>query len=213
MHACGGDAGEWEERRQRAYEEAAAEPRSSTRGVSLWDVGDLARPRLLGGRLLGVTAAFAPRGRVLATAGGGRIWLWDTSDRAHPEPLGPPLRVAGNWIPSVAFSPDGHTLAAAVEQSEIHLWDTRNPAHPKRIGKPLTSTTGDFTDVAFSSDGRILASTNHDEGSFWDTSDPAHPENLANRRTGPRPARRRPCELVRRCGVRPRRAHFRHRRR
>ncbi|MFE2972199.1 hypothetical protein ACFXKC_53360 [Streptomyces sp. NPDC059340] len=153
-------------------------------GVLLWNVSDPARPRRLGGQLLGGTAAFRPRGRVLATAGGGRVWLWDTTDPAHPKHLGPPLHVAGDWIPAVAFSPDGHTLAAAVEQSEIYLWDTRDPARPKRLGRPLTSTTGDFTDVAFSSDGRTLASTNNEEGSFWDTSDPAHPEKLSNRRTG-----------------------------
>lgn len=156
----------------------------STRGVSLWDVSDRAHPRRLGAHMFGVTAAFAPRGRVLATAGSGRIWLWDTSDPGHPKQLGPPLRVGGNWIPSVTFSPDGHTLAAAVEQSEIYRWDTRDPMRPKRLGKPLTSTTGDFTDVAFSSDGRVLAGTNYDEGSFWDTRNPIHPRKLANRRTG-----------------------------
>lgn len=65
----------------------------STRGVSLWDVSDRAHPRRLGAHMFGVTAAFAPRGRVLATAGSGRIWLWDTSDPGHPKQLGPPLRV------------------------------------------------------------------------------------------------------------------------
>ncbi|UXY32393.1 hypothetical protein N8I87_41835 [Streptomyces sp. HUAS TT20] len=156
---------------------------ANTRGVLLWDVSDPASPRSLGGQLLGTTAAFSPRDRVLATAGSGRVWLWDTHDPAHPKCLGPPLRVSGNWITSVAFSPDGHTLAAAVEESEIYLWDTRDPAHPKRVGKPLTSTTGDLTDVAFSADGRTLASTNDDEGSFWDISE-RHPKKLSDRRTG-----------------------------
>ncbi|MEU9158511.1 hypothetical protein AB0D59_50325 [Streptomyces sp. NPDC048417] len=87
----------------------------------------------------------------------------------------------GPRISALAFSPDGHTLAAAVEQTQIYLWDTKNPAHPKRLGKPLTNTNDGVTDVAFSADGRTLASTNHEyKGSFWGVGDPAHPKKLRN---------------------------------
>nr|WP_251096685.1 hypothetical protein [Streptomyces sp. Caat 7-52] len=154
---------------------------ADTVGILLWDITDPARPRRLGGGLLGGTAAFSPHGPVLATAGGGRVLLWDTSDPAHPKRLGPPLYVEGPRISAVTFSPDGHTLAAAVEQTQIYLWDTKNPAHPKRLGKPLTNTTDGVNDVAFSADGRMLASANHEyKGSFWGIGDPAHPKKLRN---------------------------------
>ncbi|TVZ90531.1 helix-turn-helix domain-containing protein [Streptomyces sp. BK340] len=160
------------------------DPSNIDSGVSLWNLDDRERPRRIVGQLRGTMAAFRPRGQVLATAGGGRVWLWDTSDPTHPRHLSPPLSVAGDWIPSMAFSPDGHTLAAVGEQGKIYLWDTKDPRHPKPVGRPLTSTIGDSIDVAFSSDGRILAGADGDKGSFWDIGDPTHPKRLAVRRTG-----------------------------
>ncbi len=77
------------------------------------------------------------------------------------------LLVAGRWIRNVAFSPDGHTLAAADaldDRGHIGLWDV---ATGRRIatlaeGSPVGS-------VAFSPDGHTLAAgDSRGEVGLWD---------------------------------------------
>ncbi len=64
---------------------------------------------------------------------------------------------------SVAFSPDGTTLAAGSADHSIHLW---NVTRPKNIitllGRPLTGPGSAVTDVVFSPDSRTLAAGNTD---------------------------------------------------
>jgi WD domain, G-beta repeat len=63
-------------------------------------------------------------------------------------------------VNTVAFSPNGRTLASASIDETVRLW---NPATGKPIGGPLTGHTDLVRSVAFSPDGRTLASASNDK--------------------------------------------------
>ena len=76
---------------------------------------------------------------------------------------------------SVAFSPDGGTLASASRDNTVILWDvkTRTP-----LGEPLAGHTDEVWGVAFSPDGGTLASASKDGTVIlWDVK--THPAGRA----------------------------------
>ena len=76
--------------------------------------------------------------------------------------LGRPLTGHTDWATSVAFSPDGHTLASASRDTTVRLWDVTDRTHPRPLGPPLTGHTDWIWSVAFSPDGHTLASASKD---------------------------------------------------
>ena len=102
------------------------------------------------------TARPWPRGT--ASRGGvGGVVLWDTARRERLQEK--PLAVTEGYVQSVAFSPDGKTLAAGYGGvgggGGVVLWDT---ARRERLQeKPLAVTEGSVQSVAFSPDGKTLA--------------------------------------------------------
>jgi WD40 repeat protein/class 3 adenylate cyclase len=144
--------------------------------VQLWDVADPAHPRPLGqpqagGGISVVSLAFSPSGHTLAIAsgpasgsGGGTVQLWDVADPAHPRPLGQPQTAGGasTYVISVAFSPDGHTLASIDALGTVLLWDVTDPAHPRSLGQPPTGGASAVDSAAFSPDGHTLATGSFD---------------------------------------------------
>ena len=147
--------------------------------------------------------AFSPDGKTLA-AGGCELSgyncsqdetrLWDVSDPAQAKPLGVPLTGhSTTFINSVAFSPDGKTLATTNIDDNIILWDLSDPAQAKPVGAPLTSHASAAwfrTSTTFSPDGKTLAAAEcmatdnknkcvQGQISLWDVGDPAAAEPLA----------------------------------
>ena len=62
-------------------------------------------------------------------------------------------------VETVAFSPNGQTLASASDDGAVRLWDVRGH---RALGAPLRGRKGAVLGVAFSPDGRTLASGGDD---------------------------------------------------
>ncbi|MEU9851712.1 hypothetical protein [Streptomyces sp. NPDC047974] len=171
--------------------------------LRLWDVSDPDRPAALG-RPVPVdravdaieTLAFSPDGRVLAVGGhtsdtgdggsGGFVELWSLTSPSHPVLLGR-LRspAVSDWdalssVESLAFSPDGRTLAAGRRVGLVSLWNVTRPHDVAPAPAPLDLDCAELASysIAFSPDGRTLATSCHDASGpirLWNTTDPARP--------------------------------------
>jgi WD40 repeat protein len=146
--------------------------------IKLWDAenGDLLRT--LEGHTYEVNSvevnsvAFAPDGKTLASAScsaannemgcsPGEIKLWDAEngDLLHT------LDGQTSGVSSVAFAPDGETLASGLWDNTVRLWDATS-------GEPqytLDDHTSGVSSVAFAPDGETLASGSWDNTvRLWD---------------------------------------------
>lgn len=145
--------------------------------IRLWDA-QTGRPLLTSSLIEGNTIAFSPDGKLLATATVDptqqkcQVVLWQTEtgqevrrltatanasiDKA-PGFAGTPVRIR-----TLAFSPDGKTLAAGGDHPELSLWETATGKEIRRIPGAKGIEL-----VAFEPDGRTLISIGLGDGVRW----------------------------------------------
>ena len=98
---------------------------------------------------------FSPDGKQLAASDGKEsVVLWTVADEKRTT-----IRASSEVVTSVAFSPDGDTLAVGGSDGDVLLIDV-GTGQP--IGRPMTGHTGTVQDIAFDPSGRILASASSD---------------------------------------------------
>jgi WD40 repeat protein len=123
------------------------------------------------------SAVLSPDGQVLATGGQEGARLSDMSER---RPVGKPFTTRA--VNSLAFSPDGRTLAGGVEgngNNTVALWDVTDLTSPRPLATPLTGHSGAISSIAFSPDGRTLATSGFDgTARLWDMTNRANPRPL-----------------------------------
>ncbi len=106
--------------------------------------------------------AISPDSKTLATAGGGRLRLWNLADGKEIQKTpGHP-----NAICATCVSPDGHYVASAdFDDSEVRLWEIATGKEVRRYRGHKNGCIG----VVFSPNGKLLASSSGDQTvRVWD---------------------------------------------
>ena len=144
-------------------------PHSVAQDYTRWGLPEGAKVRLGKGIIRDVQ--FFPDSTRLAVASSIGIWIYDA--RTYQEINLLTGHTSSVW--SLAFSPDGKTLASGSLDGSIRLWDVTTWQHKQILTEDIV------TSVVFSPDGKTLASISGSwEGtiSLWDAATGQHRETL-----------------------------------
>ncbi|MFE7491064.1 trypsin-like peptidase domain-containing protein, partial [Kitasatospora sp. NPDC057541] len=141
---------------------------SSDGTVRLWDTANGRATGALTGHTGAVNSvAFSQDGTLATGSNDGTARSWNTTTHESVTRDAPHPDEHAATVFSVAFSPDGRTLAAGINYGKAQLWDTAN-----RGGGALLyyKRTRSLKSVAFSPDGRTLVAGSSDGTvRLWDT--------------------------------------------
>ena len=131
---------------------------SHAQDYARWGLPDGAKVRLgKGGAYGGI--AYSPDGTRLAVVSSVGIWIYDAYTGAETA-LGTGYPA---YVESMAFAPDGKTLASVIADSTVWVWD----AETGQL-KTTLEHTARVESVAFSPDGTTLASVYYGTIRLWD---------------------------------------------
>lgn len=122
---------------------------ATSSGILLWNIDNGDCSVLVKGPCLGSCIVFSPDGRTIALDVGYSIKLFN----AVTGSLVKTLRGHTDSINSLAFSPDGQTLASASDDFKGRVWDASATAS----GQPIEEPFEDIECVGLSPDGKTIA--------------------------------------------------------
>ncbi|MFF2088810.1 hypothetical protein ACFVVM_33930 [Nocardia sp. NPDC058176] len=165
--------------------------------LTLWRIGDRSRPTRaaviqLPGDNQQRHIEFGPDGDLLAVGHANfdenepdTVQLWDVRDPDRPRPSGAAITIGrGETLRTLAFSPDGTTLATGISgssdltvatSSRVDLWQITDPRAPRRFGAPIRVDNDVLNSITFHEGGQVLATGSYGAARLWNITDPALP--------------------------------------
>lgn len=104
---------------------------------------------------------YSPSGKLFAVASNAGIWLYDAETTQELALMGGTSEVF-----SIAFSPDGKTLASGANGESAILWDLET--HTVKSKLSVQEESNPVHSIVFSPDGRMLATGERDGVRLWD---------------------------------------------
>ncbi len=146
---------------------------SRDRSVNIWRVSDGALLSRLAERSSEILSlAVSPDDRLLALGGLGAAWVWEVNTELFT--FVDSQEYPGNYVNSVAFSPDGTVLALALSDETVCLRRLPDGENYGETILRLGGHTGKVLSLDFSPDGRYLATGSEDNTlNLWQLSQKA----------------------------------------